>query len=414
MADGTHIVFAGGGTGGHLYPAIAVAETLRNVHPGVEVEFLCSRRPIDAEVLATAGCRYKLLSLCAGGGGIRRWPILAWESAFALSICITYFNSMRPDFVVGTGGWVSCAPVLAARLLGIPVALLNPDAVPGRANRWLARFAEVVFAQWEATANAFPERLRGRVCVVGCPVRRAFLQTQRDQALEKWGLDPARRMLLVTGASQGSRNVNRAILSFAAEIERAGWQIVHLTGRGDYDGVSAAYRARKSPATVLAFTHDMAEALLAADLVVSRAGASTLAELTAVGRPSVLVPYPFDPAYHQLANARALASRGAAVIVEEGVDVAATTAALEAAVLGLVHAPEQMEAMRERAAAMGKRDSAHLVAMGLMKCVARMCGKKKAPMRSRGGRDCVDVRNGIAACEAAERGPAKQAIQSRF
>jgi UDP-N-acetylglucosamine--N-acetylmuramyl-(pentapeptide) pyrophosphoryl-undecaprenol N-acetylglucosamine transferase len=207
--------------------------------------------------------------------------------------------------------------VVAARSLGIRTGILNPDAIPGRANRYLARRADLVALQWDTSRAQFPERTNCQT--LGCPIRAGFAAADREEGLRRFGLAADRPVLLVTGASQGARTVNRVTQLVWPQFfrEHPDWQLLHLSGPLDEEETRAAYAAASVPAKVLAFTHEMSLALAAADAVVSRAGASTLAELTALGLPAVLLPYPYHRDRHQHANAQVLVDAGAAMLVED-------------------------------------------------------------------------------------------------
>ena len=290
MNETPRIVFAGGGTGGHLYPPLAVAVALRVRLPGSRIAFHCTHRPIDRRILESSGFEVvpqKVQALRTGRPWT--WPsfLAAWVSE--RRACRRAFDADRPAVVVGTGGFASGPPVVEAHRAGIPTALLNPDVIPGRANRYLASRADAVFVQWDESRRWFAGH--HGLQVTGCPVRTDFCRADRSTGIALFGLNPERKTLLVTGASLGARTVNEAVVALRDELAmREGWQLLHITGTGDHETVVAAYAGHSLPARVLAFTDRMADALAAADLVVARAGASSLAEITALGRPSVLMP----------------------------------------------------------------------------------------------------------------------------
>ncbi len=319
--DAPLIVFAGGGTGGHLYPALGIVEALRVCVPGVRVAFFGTQRAIERHICEQAGCELVQQHLPPLRRAPWRWPGIYFGFRRSGRLCRQRLGSDPPLVVVGTGGLGSVPAVREAHRAGIPVALLNPDAIPGRANRFLARSADCVLAQWEETARYLPRATR--VEVYGCPVRPQFNRAGRLAGVERFGLAPDLKTLLVTGASQGARTINETIVASLDFLEtRSGWQVLHLTGELDHDMVLSAYRDRPLRSTVLAYTEHMADAMGAADLIVSRAGASSLAEITAVGRASILMPYPHHRDRHQFANARCLVRESAAVVVQDRIDPA--------------------------------------------------------------------------------------------
>ena len=359
------IVLAGGGTGGHLFPAVAVAEAIEQTNHQVELLVLSTDRPLDRAILEPTGVAWRAQP-------VRPWPTklwalpgfyLAWRRSLRLARQL--MRQRRPAAVLGTGGYGAGPAVHAAWQLGVPTALLNPDRLAGRANRHLAGKANIVFAQWPESVAAFRPAVDVRA--LGCPVRRVFQTATRAEGVARFALDPGRRTLLITGASQGARTINRAVVCLLGGLAaHEDWQVLHLSGELDYAEVRKAYAAAKLPGTVLAFTESMADAMAAADLIVSRAGASTLAELTCMGRPSVLLPYPFDRLKHQVANARVLAEAGAAVLVDDQIDPQRNAALLGPALDVLMGDAAKLEAMSLAARQLGRPDAASTVARDLL------------------------------------------------
>lgn len=375
MVTVTHeplIVCAGGGTGGHLYPQLSMVRELARRRPDARLLFLTTERPIDARTIGRMmeGCgpaydivAQPVLPLPARVTGI--WSFArAWRASMRL--CREKFARRRPDVVIGSGGFGSAPAICVARELAVPTALLNPDAVPGKANRYLAPKADVVFAQWEATRAHFVGNVRVRP--VGCPVREAFRTTHdRAAAARRFALDPQCSTLVVTGASQGAISINQTMVAIADLLaRRKNWQILHLTGSTDVGLVRMSYRSRGIAASVLEYTEFMAEALALADLVVSRAGASTLAELTAMGRASVLMPYPHHRDRHQFFNARVLADAEAAVIVEDQGAAMENAPPLAEALGRLMHDDAARTRTADRAARLGRPEAAATIADELL------------------------------------------------
>lgn len=367
---GPLFAFAGGGTGGHLYPAIGVAAAIRELLPEARFVFFGTQRAIDKQILDSVDCGLVRQTLSPLSAKPWRWPAVVRDLRASHRVCRDFFQGDVPSVVVGTGGLASVAPVREAHRAGIPVAVFNPDAIPGRANRHLAARASVVFAQWGETKRHYPNSVR--VEVAGCPVRPAFQTASRRAGIEHFGLDPARKTLLVTGASQGARTINEAVLACADFIAELGnWQILHLTGKNDHEFVTAGYAGRRVAAKAVSYTENMADALAAADLVISRAGASTLAELTALGRASVLLPYPFHRDQHQWANALCLAEAGAARIVRDSIDVNITAPALRLALGELMSSGDARGHMSAAAAKLGRLDAADVIAEKLLELAGR-------------------------------------------
>ncbi|MCH8146556.1 MAG: UDP-N-acetylglucosamine--N-acetylmuramyl-(pentapeptide) pyrophosphoryl-undecaprenol N-acetylglucosamine transferase [Planctomycetes bacterium] len=363
------IAFAGGGTGGHLFPAIAVAEALQSRLSDLKCLFFGTTRAIDAIVVGQTNHELVSQNLPPLRRAPWRWPEAMYGYWREAKRCRARFAVQRPMVVVGTGSISSVPAVREAYRAGIPIALLNPDVTPGRANKHLAPMAKAVFAQWAETIDHFPSH--SNVRVLGCPVRAVFGHASRERGLTRFGLDPKRHTLLVTGASQGARTVNEAVLANLAFLESfEDWQILHLSGESDYDRVAEAYAGRNIPWRVLPFTHDMADALAVADLVVSRAGASTLAELTVVGRPAVLLPYPFHKDMHQMANAKCLERVGSARVVQDQADPKKTGPVLRRVLEPLMASAELRRSMADAARRSAPKSPAEDIADGILRLAA--------------------------------------------
>ena len=353
----TLVVFAGGGTGGHLFPALAVAESIRGSAPDVRFTFFGTSRPFDRTVIDLPGAELIAQSVRPLAMKPWTWPGFYTQWARSRRECRARFAADRPAVVIGTGGFASGPPIYEAARAGIPTILMNPDAIPGRANRFLARRSSQIMVQWADTLDKFPGH--DHCAVTGCPIRSQFRTASRTAGIEHFELDPDRRTLLITGASQGATSINSAVISVLAELdELAGWQVVHLTGQRDMERVRAAYDEYDLPATVVSFTDRMADAMAAADLIVSRAGASTLAEITALGKPAVLMPYPYHRDMHQHANARVLVKAGAARIVADRIDPQLTGPNLGEALTTLMEDPKALTRMAAAAQRIGTTDAA--------------------------------------------------------
>src|SRR5579863_3996265 len=321
MVQTQTIVLAGGGTGGHLYPGIAVAEALAAVAPHLKPLFLCTAREIDRVILGPTGFEFIVQ------------PVVPWKKSisgtlrFAKGLRETWeivrkvIKERKPAAVVGLGGYAAGLAVRMAAGKKIPTAVLNPDVLPGTANKMLIKRADAVCCQFPQTAEHVDPSVRPKLRVTGCPIRSEIRQLPlRDQASGRLGLDPRVNTLVVTGASLGAQTVNEAVLTMLAETALRGWQILHLSGRDHAASVRAGYRELSAQAVVIDFTPAMADVWAVADLAISRSGASSCAELTACGIPSILFPYPFHKDLHQRANAQVLSDATAAILVDDEKD----------------------------------------------------------------------------------------------
>jgi UDP-N-acetylglucosamine--N-acetylmuramyl-(pentapeptide) pyrophosphoryl-undecaprenol N-acetylglucosamine transferase len=309
------VVIAGGGTGGHLFPGIALAEELR-ARGGNEVLFVGTTHGIEARVVPREGYELQTIDVAGikGGGiggllrGILRVPRALFQS-------LKILRKFRPDLVVGVGGYASGPLVLAAALTRRPTAILEQNSVPGITNRMLGKVVGAVFAAFEESRNYFPAR---KVRLAGNPIRAALRAALVDAASQHVATQQ-RRSLLVCGGSQGAHAVNE-LAAGALEILAARGEaphVVHQTGKSDRDAVEERYKKAGIDAEVREFIDDMAGAYRAADLIVGRAGATTIAEVAAIGRPALLIPFPFAADDHQTVNARSLETAGAARVLPQ-------------------------------------------------------------------------------------------------
>jgi UDP-N-acetylglucosamine--N-acetylmuramyl-(pentapeptide) pyrophosphoryl-undecaprenol N-acetylglucosamine transferase len=304
------LLLAGGGTGGHLFPAVALAEQLKREEPGSEILFVGTARGLEARLLPELGWALRTIEMSGWAGLDFRARLKAFfRMAKGLRQSRRIIREFKPDVVVGVGGYASVPALLAAKWLKVPYLIHEQNAWPGMANRLLGRWAQRICLSFEEAGKAFS----GLATVVtGNPVRAAM-----EQCPELRSEPP---VLLIFGGSQGARAINRAVVAALPQLEkwREELQILHLAGQLDFEEVAAGYReAGWENVEVMPFIKEMAAAYANASLVVCRAGATTLAELTACGRPSVLIPFPHAAGGHQADNARALAAKGAAILVEE-------------------------------------------------------------------------------------------------
>jgi UDP-N-acetylglucosamine--N-acetylmuramyl-(pentapeptide) pyrophosphoryl-undecaprenol N-acetylglucosamine transferase len=346
------IVFAGGGTGGHLYPAIAIAGAMGA--RGASAQFVGSADRLEAKIVPA--CGYPLHAI-ASRPFARRFsleiaPTILSNVAGTLQ-SLRLLARLQPDAVIATGGYVCFPVVLAARILRAlrlfrgPIALLEPNARPGLTNRMLSPMVDEVWGAFYDPAFA------GKFVQTGIPVRASLRALPaRQDALVRLGLSGERKTLFAMGGSQGAQAINDALIALVRSGSfPAGWQLVHATGERDYDRVRLA--TATPGVAVVPYVNDVADAYAAADLVLARAGASTLGELAAVGKPAVLVPYPYAAGAHQEANAERFVATGAAVAVSDR-DLAEGRLA---AVLAAVTAPERLAELQSAASRLPAMDS---------------------------------------------------------
>ncbi len=365
--DADLYIFAGGGTGGHVYPGLAVADELTRLSPHARIVFACSQRAIDRRILDPlphAVVPQPVRTLPRGVGDL--WPFLsAWQRSSTQAKAM--IEDLKPAAVLGLGGFAAGPIVRQAAKGGVRTGLLNPDAVPGKANRLLARYADAIFTQFEATTDAFSRRLRSRIRVWGCPIRSMAAPGGREEAIAHFGLESGSRTLLVLGGSTGAAAINEAFASLGGEIAGLDppWQTLHIIGPDQIVEAGSDGDLAGAHIHTLEYCDQMNLAYAAADLALCRAGASTVAELAATGTPAIFVPYPHHADQHQRLNTAAMCGAGAAVICEDTKGSAANVGALREVLLELMQDSDRLGRMRKSTAGLGKGGAAHEIAMWL-------------------------------------------------
>jgi len=365
------VLVAGGGTGGHVYPGLAVAEAVQAAAPRAEIRFAGTRRGLEAILVPQAG--YRLHTVPASGfrglGPLARLRFLL-NFAAGLVSSLWLLARWRPDVVLGTGGYASAPIMAAARLRSIPCALQEQNTIPGSANRLLARWADRIYLGFAESQQYFPEK---SCLFTGNPVRASFSRGQKPSTAEKEvspclsanANDDGLR-LLIFGGSRGARTLNNAAKGATALWQRQPCPAIWLqTGPAQKEELVAAYAEfPQDRVRVTAYIFDMPTALAWADLAVCRAGAMTLAELHVLGKPAVLVPFPHATDDHQLKNARACEEAGAAVVVTND---ALTPQVLVDTVESLAEDSARLQAMGQAAAALARPEAATKIAQDLLR-----------------------------------------------
>jgi len=309
------VMIAGGGTGGHVFPGIAVAEELRRSRPDAEVVFVGGRRGLEAVAVPEAGFRIRFILTRGFPRRVWwRWPGAALANLIGFFQAWWVVGSERPDVVLGTGGYASGPVSFAAWLLSRPLLLQEQNSIPGLTNRWLARIADEVHLSFVEARSYF--KRKDNLKVSGNPVRAYVLSGDRATALTEFGLTPGRPTVFVFGGSRGAHRINVAALEAMKVLKgRVEVQWILQTGREDFEWAKGAVEQEGLPARVLPFLRRIHMAYAAADLVVCRSGAMTLAEIASCGTPAILVPYPYAAHDHQAVNAANLVERGAAAMI---------------------------------------------------------------------------------------------------
>ncbi|WP_196594408.1 undecaprenyldiphospho-muramoylpentapeptide beta-N-acetylglucosaminyltransferase [Pectinatus sottacetonis] len=313
-------IFSGGGTGGHIYPAITLIETIREKYPEAQILYVGTKKGLEADIVPKAGFSFKTIDI---EGFERRFTlrnVVVLGKAFkGLIKAYKILKNFSPDAVIGTGGYVSGPILLMAALMKIPTLIQDQNAIPGITNKILSKFVTQIACGYQSACKHFPQE---KTFLTGNPIRRNVMLCKRDQAIDELKLAANKKTILVTGGSRGARKINKAMLELYHHFaDSDDIQILHITGKLEYERVMADLRIRHIDSKkaknifIKPYLYDMPQALAAADIIISRAGAIGLAEITARGIPSILIPYPYAAENHQEYNAKALVEAGAAVMI---------------------------------------------------------------------------------------------------
>lgn len=365
------VIVSGGGTGGHIYPALTLVDALRRREPDAEFLYVGTERGLEADLVPKSGLPFATVDV----RGIQRKLTLAnlaavWDAARSLGAARRIVRDFRPHLAIGTGGYV-CGPILlVAALMGVPTLVQEQNVAPGVTNRLLGRLATKVALGTPDAARFFP---RGKTVFTGNPIRAEVVSATREEGFRRLNallgrpLSPERKTLLVSGGSRGAKSINEAMLGVLARYVGDGRvQVVHVTGSVGYDDFRARLREQgvsvNEPGgnvSVVPYLYEMPSALAVADVAVFRAGAIGIAELTARGVPAVLVPYPFATANHQEKNARYVAEQGAARLV---LDRELTAERLLSELDALLGDDDRLRAMSAASRALGRPHAADDIA----------------------------------------------------
>ena len=353
------LLVSGGGTGGHIYPALALIEALKKQDPHAEVLYVGTDRGLETRIVPAAGIELKTLHI----QGFKR--SLSLENLKTVYLFLKsvreskkIIKEFKPDAVIGTGGYVCGAVVYAAAKLKIPTMIHEQNSVAGVTNKFLSRYVDKVGICFDDAKQAFPA---AKVVMTGNPRAQQVSQMQATGRLvSEYGLRADKKKVLIFGGSQGAPKINEATLAALKDFAKGDYQVLFVTGQKRYDAIIADQRAKALPENVFIkpYIADMPAILPELDLIVGRAGATSLAEITALGIPSILIPSPYVTADHQTKNAQSLVTKEAAVMIKEN-DL--TGASLAKAVDGLLKDDAKREKMAQNAYQAGVRDAADRV-----------------------------------------------------
>lgn len=355
------IIMTCGGTGGHIYPAIAIADKIKRKNPGTEFLFIGTKAGMENTIVPGAG--YDLE--CIDASGFNRKNLL--KNLKTLGDLVNgsrqtreILNRFRPDFVIGTGGYVTGPVIREACRKGIPAYIHEQNVVPGIANKMLERYTRKVFISFPQSASHFKDP--SKLILSGNPIRKEFILSGIDNCREKLGLAPADFAVLVVGGSLGAQVLNSEVLDMTEALRDQNIKVFFITGKRYYDQVEADLNKIDNTdfITLIPYAQNMPQLLTAADLVISRAGAIALSEITACGKPSILIPSPNVTNNHQYYNAKALADAGAAVMLEEK-ELIPHQSVLANCLIKLKNNKAKLNAMSDASQKAGRPDAVNII-----------------------------------------------------
>ncbi len=361
------IIISGGGTGGHIYPAITIAREVAKLADNCEILFVGTKQGLEADIIPKEGFAFATIEV----RGLERR--LSWQNVKTLFTTIggvwnssRIIKKFRPDVVIGTGGYV-CGPVLlAASLLKIPTIIQEQNVIPGITNKILARFVDKIALGYQEAATNFNKCKTEQIVVTGNPIRPEVMFAEREAGLSELGLASNKLTVLVVGGSRGARSINNVMAGVCNYFGgNPHIQILHVTGQSEYNSIVGNYKqsgidtSSAGNIIIKPYLYNMPLALAAADLAIFRAGAVGLAELTARGIPAILIPYPYAAENHQEFNAKALEKQGAAIVIA---DKELTDVKLIDAIKMLLDNPKMLSNMAKKSKELGHPQAAETIA----------------------------------------------------
>lgn len=358
------IIVSGGGTGGHIYPAITLIKTIQAMTPNCEVLYVGTKIGLEADIIPKEGLAFKTVDI----RGFERKLSLAnvktiLKSVHSIWESCKIIKEFKPNVVIGTGGYV-CGPVLlAASLMGIPTIIQEQNVIPGITNKILAKFVDKIAVGYQEAGKYFSQ---DKVIFTGNPIRQEVMTAKKELGIAEFCLDPAKHTILISGGSRGARTINNAMIGVHKHFAKnSRVQLLHVTGKNEYNDIVAKLKNEGIDAQIMGniiikpYLYEMPKALAIADLAIFRAGAVGLAELTARGIPSILVPYPYAAENHQEHNAMAMQKKGAAMVIR---DRELSSQRLIEMIEELLGSSAKLETMAKASFALGKPNAAEVIA----------------------------------------------------
>jgi UDP-N-acetylglucosamine--N-acetylmuramyl-(pentapeptide) pyrophosphoryl-undecaprenol N-acetylglucosamine transferase len=364
------VIMSGGGTGGHIYPAITIIRAIQQQVPSCEVLFIGTEQGLEADIIPKEGFDFQTIDV---RGFERRLSVTNLQTIIKTLGSVwqsrRLINQFKPDVVIGTGGYV-CGPVLlAASMMGVPTMIQEQNVIPGITNKILSRFVKKIAVGYEEAIKNFSNQ--GNIFVSGNPIRPEVLSATREEGIAALGLDSAKRTILISGGSRGARSINQAMIDVYRQFAgRKDIQLLHVTGQSEYNGIVEKLKqccidtTKAGNIIIKPYLYNMPQALAVADIAIFRAGAVGLAELTARGIPSIIIPYPYAAENHQEFNARVMEQQGAAVVIR---DAELNGSRLIATIHELISSPQKLDDMGIASKRLGCPQAAESIAkMALM------------------------------------------------
>ena len=361
------LILSGGGTGGHIYPALTLIDAIKNKKPDAEFLYVGTEKGLEADIVPKAGINFVALKM---EGGLERHFTLenifrAADAVWSIKRASDIVKNFKPSAVVGTGGYV-CGPILlAASLLKVPTLIQEQNAVAGVTNKILSKFVDKIAVGTRDALKNFPE---SKTVYTGNPIRKEVLAAKREDGLREFNFTDDKPIVLISGGSRGARSINNAMIDvLKSAAEKNSVQFLHVTGKGEFDSVMEKLSDLDAPnVKIVPYLYNMPTAMAMADLAIFRAGATGLAELTARGVPAILIPYPYAAENHQEFNARSLVEAGAArMILNKDLSAEILSATLDE----LLASPEKLKSMAQASLSLGKPNAADEIADLILKLI---------------------------------------------
>ncbi|MFC1650676.1 undecaprenyldiphospho-muramoylpentapeptide beta-N-acetylglucosaminyltransferase [Candidatus Latescibacterota bacterium] len=352
------IIFTGGGTGGHLYPAIAIAREISERRPQAKIQFIIGNRDIEKKIVGDAG--YAFNTLPVTGLPRKLSPAILtfiWKLKISIMKSMLILRKFKPSMIMATGGYVSGPPVIAARIMRIPVCMQEQNSYPGITTKKLARFSDMIFLGFKDAGRFFGEKVK--TVVTGNPVRKELLDSITKDSSAEFGLNPDLKTVLVIGGSQGAGRINKGMSEIVKELADKDIQIIWQTGAGQFEKWEKLSEYSPDKIKIIPYLDNMSAAYSSADVVVSRAGAMAVAEIAACGLPAIFIPLATAAENHQEYNAESLVNNGAAKMITEN-DF--TSEKLKSEIIGILSSPEKSAEMKEKLVNFGRTDAAGVIA----------------------------------------------------